>query len=287
MIIDFDKGKGGSSAVNSVNGQTGNVVLKNSDLENDTNYAYQTDINRIDEKIKDIELFKFPNVTIFGTPTIQSGQVSNFSVSNYLQFPFVVDFKNRPFVIDFAVTTGSDISGQQNILDSNYGLAVAVKNGQFVAVGSENGSSWTTSEIGTPIGYVEPDTTYYFRVQWSQENGRLEFGVSKTKGEFDTMYSDVMTVSPYPKTMLIGKNYANTNYFKGSINLNDAQVTISGKVIWNGMDDAGLATRAAVDLSNIDEQGEKRIEEITNSSHYTKTEIDAMIGDVENTLKTI
>ena len=47
--------------------------------------------------------------------------------------------------------------------------------------------------------------------------------------------------------------------------MNKAQLTVMGNVVWQGMDDAGLATRLATNLNNIDEQGEKRIKEIVGT----------------------
>ena len=44
--------------------------------------------------------------------------------------------------------------------------------------------------------------------------------------------------------------------------MNKAQLTVMGNVVWQGMDDAGLATRLATNLNNIDEVGKERIKEI-------------------------
>ena len=48
--------------------------------------------------------------------------------------------------------------------------------------------------------------------------------------------------------------------FKGTINLNYAYLTVSGNVIWQGMDDAGLATRADISLDNLDEFGQAKFD---------------------------
>lgn len=233
---------------------------KTSDLTNDSGFITKTESDSIYAKksdVEDLQLFKFPNATIFGTPTIQSGQISNFSNTNYLQFPFVVDFKNRPFNIYFSFTTPSDMSGQQNILDSDKGLAFAIREGKVVCVASEDGINWTTGEL-ISNETLEPNTTYYFRVYCSSFEGQFIFGyLGGLSTDAYTINKSVrMNQTPYPKTILIGRSYVNNgNYFHGSINLNDASLIISDKVVWTGMDDAGLATRAAVDLSNIDDEG--------------------------------
>ena len=117
------------------------------EAQNSAIEGIEGDISRIDSKIDDIELFKFPNATIIGEPTIQSGQVSNFSTDNYLQFPFVLDLHNQAFQIDFCFTTSTDVSGQQNVLDSKFGIALAVKDGKGLMAISSNGTSWNIGSV--------------------------------------------------------------------------------------------------------------------------------------------
>lgn len=239
-------------------------------------------IPTLENKVNELQLYKFPNATIFGQPTIQNGQVSNFSNNNYLQFPFLVDFQNQPFQIDFSFTTGDDISGQQNILDSNFGLAFAIRNGKVVAVASNNGTSWTTGEL-ISNQTLTPNTTYYFRIHWVRgtENPFLSIvgGLSK---DDTTISIGIITEPPYPKTMYIGRSYVNNgNYFKGSINLNNASLTIANKVVWTGMDDVGLATRAAVDLSNIDAKGKEVIDARIDNKINALFQFDSSTGTLD------
>lgn len=255
---------------------------KTSDLENDSGfitsteadnkYTLKTDFDDLSDKVDELQLFKFPNATIFGSPTIQNGQVSNFSNDNYLQFPFLVDFQNRPFNIDFSFTTPSNMSGQENILDSNFGLAFAIRGNKVVAVASDNGTSWTTGELISDAT-LAPNTTYYFRIYWN--NNRFGYRGGTSKEDFTFNIDTYMANTPFPKTIVIGRSFVNGgNHFNGSINLNDASLEISDKVVWTGMDDVGLATRAAVDLSNIDDKGKEVID----------TRIDAKIANKQDVL---
>ncbi|CAJ0610681.1 unnamed protein product [Cylicocyclus nassatus] len=62
--------------------------------------------------------------------------------------------------------------------------------------------------------------------------------------------------------MYIGVGEVNAevkNVFTGIINLNYANLKINNELVWQGMDDVGLATRLAVDMSNID-PAEKNVE---------------------------
>lgn len=207
-----------------------------------------------------LRLFKFPNATIFGQPTIQDGQVSNFSATNYLQFPFLVDFAGRPWQIDCAFTTGADVSQQHNIFDSAFGLAFAFANGHFVMALSTNGTTW---DLGAPEGThrIIPNTTYYVRIAWDGSQYTLSFSIDKETYTTDIVVNSSVTLAP--KQIVIGKSILNPSaIFNGSINMNHAMLTISGKVVWQGMDDAGLATRLAIDLSNIDAAGKLRLNNI-------------------------
>lgn len=226
----------------------------------------------IRENISDIELFKFPNATIVGNPVIESGQVSNFSSLNYLIFPFVVDVHDKTFEIGFCFTTGNDITTQQNILDSAYGLAIAIKDGKGVMALSSDGQSFN---LGQAVGTYsfETDKTYYAKITW-------DGSVYKTSISIDGKeYTEDMVINSasglYPTTIYIGGSQglfgAGTAHpFKGSINLNKCYLNIAGLPYWGGMDDAGIATRADISLSNIDSEGINKIRTIASvpSSGY-------------------
>lgn len=254
------------------------VPDKTSDLENDSGFITSTDADNkyaLKSTVDELQLYKFPNATIFGQPTIQNGQVSNFSNDNYLQFPFLVNFQNRPFNIYFSFTTPSVMTGQQNILDSDKGLAFAIREGKVVCVASEDGTSWTTGEL-VSTETLEPNTTYYFRVYCVSFEGQFIFGYlgGLSTDAYTINKTARMNQTPYPKTMFIGRSFVNNgNHFSGSINLNDASLEVSNKVVWTGMDDVGLATRAAVDLSNIDAKGVEVIETIVDNKVSTKQDI--------------
>ena len=206
----------------------------------------------VDGEVSKVQMFKFPNTTIVGTPTITHGQVSGFSHEDFLEFPFLVDFKGRSFEINFAFTTGEDIDSQQNILDSDFGLAFAIRNKHLVIAVSTNGTSWATEQTGTLT--LAPQTTYRIRISWDT----LIYSVQYSIDGGNTYVEDIRFDNnnfPYPKQVFIGVGKLANNFFKGIINLNLADVKISGKTIWQGMDDVGLATRLAIDLSNIDAAG--------------------------------
>lgn len=258
------------TAVKSINGQTGEVILTGEDISADV--SEQTDtvqghLQTLHDNIKDIELFKFPNATIIGEPIIQNGQVSGFTAENYLQFPFILDLHDKPFVIDFCFTTGNDVTTQQNILDSEFGLALAIANGKGLMAISHNGTSWAGSIVGTLA--IQPNTTYYARMSWNRMNYQTQLSTDGTTYTPDMNFGS--TQSPYPRTMFIGgcsgSAIGHTPHpFSGTINMNYAYLTVDGNIIWQGMDDAGLATRMTTDVSNITEAGKERIKQIVGGA---------------------
>ena len=218
----------------------------------------------IENKLVDLQLYKFPNVIIHGNPTINNGQISNFSSDNYLAFPFLVDFGDRDFTINMAFTTGADVINQQNIIDGRYGLALAIKDKHFVLALSSNGQSW---DIGVVDGTyeVKPETNYYLKLTFNRLEYRLSYSLDK-----EVYTDDIVKVAsqrPYPVQTYIGIGDLGTDIpkpFGGIINMNYSDVYVGSTLIWQGMDDVGLATRLSVDLENIDAAGVSRIEAIAD-----------------------
>lgn len=267
----------------------GNGKIINALFDNDTIrlgadnklYADQTKLNALEAKVDELELFKFPNATIIGDPLINNGQVSEFTVNDYMQFPFILDLHNKPFQIDFAFTTGSDVNTQQNILDSKFGLALAIANGKGLMAVSSNGESW---DIGSTSGNMDilPNTTYYARLTW---NGMLYRTALSTDG---TTYTQDMQLTanlrPFPTTIFIGGcNTTQTGHtphpFSGTINMNKASMMVQNQVIWQGMDDVGLATRLDVNVNNITQSGIERLKELVGIGDIDAI-LDAINGEV-------
>lgn len=242
-------------------------------------------INELVAKVDDLELFKFPNVTIIGAPTINHGQISGFTSADFLKFPFLVDFHGQPFEINMAFTTGANVTNQENIFDSDYGLAFAIRSGHFVIAISTNGTTWDLGEgVGTYT--VLPNTTYYVRLSWDGSSYKLAYSLD------GSAYTDDITKAgtsqPYPRQIYIGvgENFASVvNHFAGTINLNKADLRIAGEVVWLGMDDAGLSTRADVSLSNIDAAGEDKIKEVMADEIDPLKDFDGLVNNdmYENT----
>lgn len=244
-------------------------VIKDDVVAIDSTYSsskIESNLTDLDDKIKELQLFKFPNMTIIGEPTINNGQISNFSSTSYLKFPFIVDFHNQAFEINMEFTTGTNVTNQENIFDSDFGLAFAVRNARFVIAVSSNGTNWDLGE-GVGTYNVQPNTTYYVKLSWDKSQYVLSYSLNNNAFTNDIIKAS--TQAPYPKQIYVGvgENFATVvNHFSGIINLNNANLKIANEVVWQGMDDAGLSTRADISLSNIDADGEAKIRDIAETT---------------------
>lgn len=219
----------------------------------------------------------FPAVTIFGHPRIQETQMSEFTASNYAQFPFLVDFAGRHWQLDCAITTGADVSQQHNVFDSAFGLAFAFSGGKFVLAMSSNGTSWN---LGATSGThsILANTTYYIRITWDGANYVLAYSTNKVDWTNDITVAS--TESLASKQIIIGKSLDNAHIFNGSINFADARLTIANVIVWEGMGEVGTATRMALDMSNIDDAGKQRVNDIVKAGSFGEevTELDRNVG---------
>lgn len=208
--------------------------------------------NYVDEKVSEIELFKFPNAIIHGNPTINNGQVSGFSSENYLSLPSIFNLHDRGFEFNFAFRTNSDVNTAQNILGSQFCMALYIQNGKIRLRVSSNGSSWDIVDIEGSID-IQPNTTYYVQIYFDKLTYKLRYSLDGI--DYTDIASVVASVSPYPKQIYLGIGNNFHNPFAGIINLNKCNLKVNRSVVWQGMDDAGLSTRMATDMENIDELG--------------------------------
>ena len=235
-----------------------------------------TRVATLEERVEDLTNAKFPNVVIIGTPHIEGGQVSNFSNTDYLQFPFVDISRGLPFDIYFSFTTGSDVTTQQNILDSYFGIALAIQNSKGVMALSSNGTSWDIGNV-TGTNTILPNTTYYVKCSWTGTQYNASLSTNDTTYTPDMVLSSTLTTNK--TTIFIGGSpdlfgAGTAHPFKGTINFNKSRVDVQGVTVWEGMADVGLASRANVSLNNLDEVGEARFnakQDVLISSTNIKT----------------
>lgn len=231
------------------------------------------------EQINAIQLAKNPNLSIIGDITLNSGNASNFSASDYLQFPYVWNFGNYNWTMQIQFTTAADVTTQQNIINSYYGVALAITNGKFVLSISSNGSNWDIANSSTGTYTVLGETTYTLNLSWDGSDYKLAYSLDEETFTDDitvnssTVHNAVQEyVGASPNLFGAGTAYP----FSGTINLNKWQLTVNDLVVWFGMDDVGLGSRANVSLNNLDSVGEARFSNINTS----------LIGKAEKSVET-
>ena len=221
------------------------------------------DLQDLTNKVNELELYKTPNATIIGNPTINQGQITNLTTTSYLQFPLEFAPMGRAWEAKMQITTDSTAGNygvQQNIIDSNCSIAVAIKNGHFVFAFSINGTSWREEVAGTYN--VLPNTTYYLKLHYDPNGSYgntfyLSYSLDDFYYEKDANNFSTWTIASKP-IYISGSGHP----FKGVINLNGWSLTIGGNLVWQGMDSVGVATRADRSLSNIDDAGKQVIRDV-------------------------
>lgn len=264
----FVYGNGGKFATDNDIAQ---VIENQSVVDESQNEIINANSNAIEElqnTVEDLELFKFPNATIFGQPTIQQGQISNFNAANYLEFPFINISQGQPFILDFVFTTNTDITTQQNIINSYFGIAIAVKEGKIILALSSNGSSWDIGNVTGVISVINQNSTYYCRLLFNGTQYILQLSID---GEHYENYITITSNLPVNSTnYYIGSSPVlfsgdPIHPFLGSINFNKCYLSVNDKIVWQGMDSAGIASRLAVNMSNIDNSGIQKVKEIAST----------------------
>lgn len=218
----------------------------------------ETDVDDLSEKVDNLELYKFPNMTIIGTPTINNGQISNFSTDNYLQFPFEFETKGRTWLLNGSFHTSEDVVPQQNIIDSLASVALAVRDGRLILALSTNGTYFDLGEHES-ISFIETNTDYYFKLLF--DGTQYVLSLSTDKIEYT---AEIVVSSETPIASTVMTISSETHPYGSIINLNDWNLTVGDVLVWQGMDDVGIATRMDVNASNITEVGKQNIKDIVN-----------------------
>lgn len=238
-------------------------------------------LEKAQEDIEEVKLFKYPNATIKGDLNINHGQISGFSNENYLILPFIFDVTGKAFELNLAFTTGDDVTLPQNVIGSKFCLAAYIQNGKLTTRISTSGTNWEISKESSLA--VTPNTTYYIKLSYDRLQYKLQYSLDGKSYTQD--WVEVNPNTPKEGLVYIGVGNNFNNPFGGIINLNKCEILINNQHYWEGMDDVGLATRLATDMSNIDEEGEQRIKEIVHPElSELSLKVDGLETDKQDTI---
>lgn len=217
----------------------------------DTTQKYKQYINQLTIPARDykwyyhsIETGVYDNYNVFGNPTIdtETGIVSGFSTSNYLQLPEAFNPGNNPWEMVIKIRTVSDLQAWQEIFHSSvapnnsgrYGISVIVDSGNFELDISTDGSSWIGSDHGTFV--LSENTDYWVKIGWNSNEYYLEYSTNGVDYIRDITYT-VSNNLPNLTNSWIGI-YRNSDYMYpmlGSIDLSESYIKINGNLWWSPM----------------------------------------------------
>ena len=190
-----------------------------------------------DTRIDQIEHSSNPNMNVIGNPVFKEGSVSGFSANDYMVFPSQVSVGQSSVEFYLSFMTGIVGESQQNIIDSDKGIAFAIRNGKFVTAISVNGTDWFAEDEGDT---VSSESAYEIKMTFTCE------GVSyivrtfvKESGAWRQMGAGISASAPVHATTTYwgGANPKAANHiFLGSINLNECRMVLDGNEVWSGYD---------------------------------------------------
>lgn len=162
---------------------------------------------------------------VVGSPTMNNGIVSDFSIDDYVQYDgFTVD--SNPFELLIPIRTQQLVGEQAIAYVDNYGFYIGLNSqGHLIlALGSDGSDSWDILDTvdGTSTGVLTPNTNYYLKLVFDGYNYSLK--VSTDNKKF-TDYVSVDSTAPlnlHAARIYLGiKNVGGlvSSPFRGSIDL--------------------------------------------------------------------
>ena len=169
-----------------------------------------------------------PNVLVYGSPTISSGVVSNFSASNYVEIPY--SRVEGVYVVKFTMPTTTS-TAVQSILHSDYFINLCVAENSYDVYMYKRQDNSRVSLFTATAG-----ATYWVKIEFSLTTKYVSYstdGVNYSSG-VSVADSTVNSSLQYPILLGMSSSMAPTQYFLGSIDLNGCYIYVGSKV-WEGM----------------------------------------------------
>lgn len=210
--------------------------------------------NSLADKVEDIQLFRTPNVSVYGAPRFDHGQASDFSRENYLGMPFKFDVVNQRFELTLAFVMGADVATTQNIMGSNFSLAFFVSQGKLNVRVSSNGTGWNIIEWEYTDKTLEANHPYFVKLAFSGIRYSVELSENGT--DYTEIYGIGSNQFPFARLLYLGIGNNFNNPFLGAINLNKCLLTIGNDIYWEGMISGGIPEAPEDNKGYIRKNGE-------------------------------
>lgn len=212
--------------------------------------------------------------------------LSSFTNSSYAKLPFAFSPGSNPWEMVFKITTGGDVTTQQDITGSSIAINPAqiyLDSGKLAIILSSNGTTLDIADRITGSYSVLVNTTYWLKLQFTGTSYILSYSTDGNTYINDITISS--TSSVYGGTLFyLGTDPADPGTavsFSGSIDLTGSYININNARWWSGTHKAGFMDEAEwqATVSKYKACGCFVYDEVTNTLRLPK-----VTGFVEGTV---
>lgn len=183
----------------------------------------------------DINLTLDPlNVTVIGSPTVNSGVVSGFSSANYLTLPDVFSPASNTWELVYKIKF-SNVSAHENFIgckNQNFPL-VKLYNSKFMMYVSSNGSSWNVASEKTGTFVPTANTYYWIKLRFTGSAYILSYSTNGTSFTDDITISSTATIKG-GFNLIIGHSWTDRPFTTGTVDLTGCYIKIGNSIVWQG-----------------------------------------------------
>lgn len=195
--------------------------------------------------------FKKGNFKMIGNPIINmNGVVSNFSESNYIQFPYAGNNETEIFT---TFTTGTDISNMGNVINFQGGGEIYIRNNVLQTWNMETGTDMTLTSM-------LPNTLYSLRMKLNPNGRTITIYDADNTIIVEQTINDSGTT--FNNNSIINFGFYNANstsrYWRGSIDLANTYVIIND-VKYNMLENDGRYLQGIFDESFVDNYNQEQV----------------------------
>jgi hypothetical protein len=170
--------------------------------------------------------------TVVGSLTNNKGIFSGFTSSNYINTNCTISAFADKLEIYGSYTTGTDVASEQHIIATDpRNLAFETYSSKLRLCIYSNNSSWGVLASGTTT--LTANTKYIYKIISNNTAIKVYLLLN---GNWVTEISATLPTASTEGPLTFGVLPGNKNYpIKGSVDIKDYEIKVSGKTIWSGI----------------------------------------------------
>ncbi len=187
----------------------------------------------------------YDNFVIVGTPNVnfRTGEISNFSTSNYLLLPNAFNPANKSWELRMKIKTGSSADGYQKLFRScisvpsqagRMGIFFDIHNKHFECYVTSDGTSWLFGQNGSYT--VQTNTTYWLKLGWSGTEYYIDYSLDGENYIRDVSFSSTSPLYDGLTISQLGVYTYEGGYhepFLGTMYLNETKIDVDHELWWS------------------------------------------------------